>query len=68
MMERNELKSELIELEKDLPEGILEENKGHEISEEVIAEEAVETSLELEPVSNNNQITETNDTDDIDWF
>jgi hypothetical protein len=69
MMERNELKSELIELEEDLPEGILEENKGHEISEEVIAEEAVETSLELEPESNNNQITQTNGSiDDIDWF
>jgi len=69
MMERNELKSELIELEKDLPEGILEENKGHEISEEVIAEEAVETSLELEHESNNNQITQTNGSiDDFEWF
>lgn len=69
MMERNELKSQLIELEEDLPEGILEENKGHKISEEVIAEEAVETSLELEHESNNNQITQTNGSiDDIDWF
>lgn len=68
MMERNELKSELIELEANLAKGDLEELKGHEISEEIIAEEAVETSLELEPVSNNNQITETNDTDDFEWF
>ena len=69
MMERNELKSELIKLEEDLAEETLEENKGHEISEEVITEEAIETPLELEPVSNNNQITQTNDSiDDIDWF
>ena len=68
IMERNELKSELIELEKDLAKGDIEEPKEPEISEEVIAEEAVETSLEIEPVSNNHQIKETNDTDDIDWF
>jgi len=68
MMERNELKSELIELEEDLAEGTLEESKGHEISEEVIIEEVIETSLELEPVSNNNQITQTNESTDFDWF
>ena len=37
------------------------------ISEEVIAEEAVETPLEIESVSNNHQITQTNESD-IDWF
>jgi hypothetical protein len=69
MMERNELKSELIKLEEDLAEETSEESKGHEISEEVITEEVIETPLELEPVSNNNQITQTNDSiDDIDWF
>jgi hypothetical protein len=68
MMERDELKSELIELEEDLAKGDLKEPKEPEISEEVITEEAIETPLELEPVSNNNQITQTNDTDDIDWF
>jgi hypothetical protein len=69
MMERNELKSELIELEEDLAKGDLKEPKEPEISEEVIIEEVIETSLELEPVSNNNQITQTNDSiDDIDWF
>ena len=68
MMERNELKSELIKLEEDLAEETLEEPKEPEISEEVIAEEAVETSLELELVSNNNQIKETTDTDDFEWF
>ena len=68
MMERNELKSELIELESNLAKGDLEELKGHEISEEVIAEEAVETSLELESVSNNHQITQTNESTDFDWF
>jgi hypothetical protein len=68
MMERNELKSELIELEANLAKGDLEENKGHEISEEVIVEEAIEAPLELEPESNNNQITQTNGIDDIDWF
>lgn len=68
MMERNELKSELIELEEDLAEETLEEPKEPEISEEVITEEVIETPLELEPVSNNNQITQTNDTDDFEWF
>jgi hypothetical protein len=68
MMERNELKSELIELEKDLAKGNLEESKGHEISEEVIVEEAIEAPLEIKPVSNNNQITQTNGSNDIDWF
>jgi hypothetical protein len=68
MMERNELKSELIELEEDLAKGHSEESKGHEISEEVITEEVIETSLETEPVSNNNQITQTNEHNDIDWF
>jgi hypothetical protein len=69
MMERNELKSELIELEEDLAKGDLKEPKEPEISEEVITEEVIETPLELEPVSNNNQITQTNGSiDDIDWF
>jgi hypothetical protein len=69
MMERNELKSKLIELEEDLAKGDLKEPKEPEISEEVITEEAIETPLELEPVSNNNQITQTNGSiDDIDWF
>ena len=68
MMERNELKSELIELEANLAKGYLDENKGHEISEEVIVEEAIETPLELEVESNNHQITQTNESNDIDWF
>ena len=68
MMERNELKSELIELEANLAKGDLEEFKGHEISEEVITEEAIETPLELEVESNNHQITQTNEHNDIDWF
>jgi len=68
IMERDELKSELIELEEDLAKGHSEESKGHEISEEVITEEAIEAPLELEVESNNNQITQTNDTDDFEWF
>jgi hypothetical protein len=69
IMERNELKSELIKLEEDLAEETLKEPKEPEISEEVITEEAIETPLESEPLSNNNQITQTNDSiDDIDWF
>jgi hypothetical protein len=69
MMERDELKSELIELEEDLAKGDIEEPKEPEISEEVITEEVIETPLELEPVSNNNQITQTNDSiDNFDWF
>jgi hypothetical protein len=34
---------------------------------EIIPEEVIETPLELEPVSNNHQITQTNESD-IDWF
>ena len=68
MMERNELKSELLELEANLAKGHLEENKGHLYTEDSIVEEAIETPLELEPESNNNQITQTNGIDDIDWF
>lgn len=68
MMERNELKSKLIELESNLAKEDLEELKGEVYTEDSIIEEAVETSLETEPVSNNNQITQTNGSDDIDWF
>jgi hypothetical protein len=68
-MERNELKEELIALE---AKGDIEENKGHldqkDSNHQELAEEAVETSLELEPVSNNHQITQANESDDFDWF
>lgn len=69
MIERNELKSELIELESNLVKEDLDEFKGHLYTEDSITEEAIETPLEIEPVSNNNQITQTNGSiDDIDWF
>ena len=68
MMERNELKSELIKLESNLAKEDLEELKGEVYTEDSIIEEAIETSLETEPVSNNNQITQTNGSNDIDWF
>jgi hypothetical protein len=71
-MERNELKEELIALE---AKEDLEAVKEEIASEEDVAHQLygvdndnIEVSLTPEPVSNNNQITETNDTDDIDWF
>lgn len=73
MMERNELKSELIDLE---AKEDLEAVKEEIASEEDVAHQLygvdndnIEVSLTPEPVSNNNQITETNGSiDDIDWF
>ena len=68
-MERNELKEELIALE---AKGDIEENKGHldqkDSNHQELAEEAVETSLEIESVSNNHQTTQANESDDFDWF
>lgn len=64
----NELKSELIELESNLAKEDLDENKGELYTEDSIIEEAIEVPLELEPESNNHQITQTNEHDDIDWF
>lgn len=52
-VERNELKSELIELEQ---------------SENVSESETNKTQGVPEEESNNNQIEETNDTDDFEWF
>lgn len=52
-LERKELKSELIALE--------EESNEPETS-------SLEITIGLEPVSNNNQITQTNESNDIDWF
>jgi hypothetical protein len=73
MMERNELKSELIALE---AKEDLEAVKEEIASEEDVAHQLygvdndnIEVSLTPEPVSNNNQITETNGSiDDFDWF
>ena len=72
MMERNELKEELIALE---AKEDLEAVKEEIASEEDVAHQLygvdndnIEVSLTPEPVSNNNQITETNDTDDFEWF
>jgi hypothetical protein len=68
-MERNELKEELIALE---AKGDIEENKGHLDSEDSnqqeLAEEVIEVSLTPEPVSNDHQITQTNESNDFDWF
>lgn len=68
-IERNELKEELIALE---AKGNIEENKGHldqkDSNHQELAEEAVETSLEIESVSNNHQTTQANESDDFDWF
>ena len=73
MMERNELKSELIALE---AKEDLEAVKEEIASEEDVAHQLygvdndnIEVSLTPEPVSNNNQITETNGSiNDFDWF
>lgn len=71
-IERKELKEELIAL--DAKED-LEPVKEEIASEEDIVHDLygvdndnIETSLTAEPVSNNNQITQTDDSDDFEWF
>ena len=73
MMERNELKSELIALEvKEDLEAVKEEIASEEdVAHQLygVDNDNIEVSLTPEPVSNNNQITETNGSiDDFDWF
>jgi hypothetical protein len=57
---RNELKSELIELEKS------EEDLAHELYG--VDNDNIEASFKVQPESNNNQIEETNGGNDLDWF
>jgi hypothetical protein len=60
----NEVSEEIEEVDQDdLSAPVLEESNEEEPETEAIAEELV-----LEPVSNNNQIEETNESTDIDWF
>lgn len=71
-IERNELKEELIALE---AKEDLEAVKEEIASEEDVAHQLygvdndnIEVSLTPEPVSNNNQITQANESDDFEWF
>jgi hypothetical protein len=71
-IERNELKEELIALE---AKEDLEAVKEEIASEEDIAHQLygvdndnIEVSLTPEPVSNNNQTTQANESDDFEWF
>jgi hypothetical protein len=68
-IERNELKEELIALEakEHLTElkNILDSNDSND---EEIIKEVIETPLALDTQSNNNQITQANESDDFDWF
>jgi hypothetical protein len=57
---RKELKSELIELEKS------EEDLAHELYG--VDNDNIEASFKVQPESNNNQIEETNGENDLDWF
>jgi hypothetical protein len=57
---RKELKSELIELEKS------EEDLAHELYG--VDNDNIEASFKVQPESNNNQIEETNGGNDLDWF
>jgi hypothetical protein len=60
----DEVSEEIEEVNQDdLSAPVLEESNEEEPETEAIAEELV-----LEPVSNNNQIEETNESTDIDWF
>ena len=57
---RKELKSELIELEKS------EEDLAHELYG--VDNDNIEASFKVQPESNNNQIEESNGGNDLDWF
>ncbi len=70
-IERNELKSELIELEQSENVSGSETNKTEEeLAHELygVDNDNIEVTLPVQPESNNNQIEETNDTDDFEWF
>lgn len=71
-IERNELKEELIALEAKEDSEVLKEEISLEedLAYEIYGEDtvAVEASLTPEPLSNNNQITQANESDDFEWF
>jgi len=70
-IERNELKSELIELEQSENVSGSETNKTEEeLAHELygVDNDNIEVTLRVQPEPNNNQIEETDDTDDFEWF
>lgn len=65
-VERADLKEQLVELEKTIePEPITEQELAHDLYG--VDNEDIEVTLQVRTESNNNQ-TETNDTNDFEWF